>query len=222
MVLCFAFTTFATFEAMDHRFFKYSDPKEQCAAIGLCRGCIKHTQVPCGLKRCFLLVIPMLMIIALMPFTSETHSVSYNTRILGTYYNYSHPVVHQVYEIRFCPAAAIGLLVIALAVLAAARSEPVLKSKVWFAAGAGMLGFGLFRWFLFVPYRENLVWFGFWEEITELLFIVGVCAVLWIFRHGLFRGEAGVRKPMEEPSDSPEILPGEQETAFMPHREAAE
>lgn len=190
MVLCFAFTTFATFEAMDHRFFKYTDSKERCAAAGLCRGCIKYTQVPCGLKRCFLLLIPMLIIVALMPFTANPDPVSYNTRILGTFYNYSHPVVHQVYEIRFCPVAAIGLLAAALAVLAAGKREPVLKSKVLFAAGAGSLGFGLFRWFLFAPYRENLVWFGFWEEITELLFVVGTCAVLWIFRHGLFRREA--------------------------------
>lgn len=190
MVLCFAFTAFATCEAMDHRIFKFSDPKERCAAIGLCRGCIKHTQVPCGLKRCFLLVMPMLIILALMPFTADLHSVSYNTRILGAFYNYSHPVVHQVYEVRFCPAAALVLLVMALAVLATAKVEPVLKSKVLFAAGVGSLGFGFFRWFLFAPYCENLVWFGFWEEITELLFVVGACAVLWIFRHGLFRKEA--------------------------------
>lgn len=221
MVLCFAFTTFATFEAMDRLFFKYSDPKERCAAIGLCRGCIKHTQVPCGLKRCFLLAIPMVIIIALMPFTADLHSVSYNTRILGAFYNYAHPVVHQVYEIRFCPAAAIGLLVVALTALAVARNEPVLKSKVLFAAGAGLLGFGLFRWFLFAPYTENLVWFGFWEEITELIFVVGACAVLWIFRHGLFR-KVGGRNPREEPSDSPGILPGEQETALAPPAEAAE
>jgi hypothetical protein len=39
---------------------------------------------------------------------------------------------------------------------------------------------------LFHTYRDNQVWFGFWEELAELLFIVGVGIVLWIFRTGLF------------------------------------
>lgn len=189
MVLCFAFTTFAACEVMDLRFFKYSDAKDRCAAIGLCAGCIKYAAVPCGLKRCFLLLMPMLVIVAGMPFTADLQSVSYNTRILGTFYNYAHAVAHQVYEVRFCPAMGIVLLAIAVPVLAFAKHEPVLKAKVLFAAGVGSLGFGFFRWLLFAPHRENLVWFEFWEEVTELLFIVGMGALLWIFRHGLFRRE---------------------------------
>ncbi len=35
-------------------------------------------------------------------------------------------------------------------------------------------------------YADNLVWSWSWEEITELLFVAGVCFVLWIFRAGLF------------------------------------
>jgi hypothetical protein len=39
-------------------------------------------------------------------------------------------------------------------------------------------------------YRDHLAWFGFWEEITELLFIIGIGVVLWIFRQGRFDTKA--------------------------------
>lgn len=186
MVLSFAFTTFAAAQAMDHRFFKYTNPKDRCAAIELCRSCTKYTSVPCGLKRSFLLFLPMLIIVALMPFTAALNTISYDTRILGTCYNYSHPIAHQLYEIRFAPAAAIVLLIIAIPFLAFAKNDSMLKSKVLFAAAVGSLGFGFFRWILLACYHDNLVWFECWEEISELLFIVGTLAILWLFRHGLF------------------------------------
>ena len=181
MVLCFALTTYAMLEAADRRFIQFSDSSKHCAALGLCRRCIKHADVPCGLQRCFLLLMPALLIVALMPFTAAPSAVSYNTRILGIAYNYSHAIVHQIYEIRFCPAVAFLLLTVALIVLALGRKEPVAKSKVFFAAGIGSLGFGFFRLILFGIYRDNLVWFDFWEEITEILFVVAVGVVLWIF-----------------------------------------
>ena len=71
-----------------------------------------------------------------------------------------------------------------LVVLAA---EDVILSKLLFAAGMGPLGFSLLRFFLFASFKNNQVWFEFWEEATELLFIAGVGIALWIFRDGLLR-----------------------------------
>ena len=48
------------------------------------------------------------------------------------------------------------------------------------------MGFGLFRLVLLQVYRDNLVWYAAWEEVTELLFVLSAGLVLWIFRHGLF------------------------------------
>ena len=53
MVLCFGLTTFALLEAVDHRLVKYSDAESKCAALSLCRRCIKYADAPCGLKRTF-------------------------------------------------------------------------------------------------------------------------------------------------------------------------
>ena len=55
-----------------------------------------------------------------------------------------------------------------------------------FAAGVGPVGFSMLRTVLTGLYADNLVWSWFWEEGTELLFVAGVCFVLWIFRAGLF------------------------------------
>ena len=62
----------------------------------------------------------------------------------------------------------------------------MLWSKFFLAAGVGALGFSCFRLVFVQVYRDNLAWFSFWEEVTELIFVVGAALVLWIFRHGLF------------------------------------
>jgi hypothetical protein len=41
-------------------------------------------------------------------------------------------------------------------------------------------------------YDQNRVWYLFWEETTELLFIFAVCLVLWVFRRSLLPESARV------------------------------
>lgn len=186
MVLCFGFTTYALLEGLDRRIVHLSDPNSKCEAVGLCRRCWKHADAPCALQRMFLYLIPAAMALSLLPICAEPSSVSYNTTILGSPYNYSHPVVYQIFEIRYCPAAAFLLLGASWIVLGMKRREPVRWSKMFFSAGIGALGFSGLRLVLFSAYRQNLVWFGFWEEVTELIFIAGVAVVLWLFRRGLW------------------------------------
>lgn len=193
MVLCFGLTTFALLEGFDRRLIKFSDADARCAAISLCHRCVKHTDASCGLKRVFMFLIPAAAILTFIPLTAELVSVSYNTRILGTFYNYSHPVVYQILEFRYLPVAALALLAVSLLVLLCKSNEPVLWSKVLFAAGIGALGFSFFRLVFFYAYRDNLVWFGVWEEVTELLFMLGASLVLWSFRPGLFGEESFAR-----------------------------
>jgi rhodanese-related sulfurtransferase len=188
MVLCFGLTVFALLEGIDLRLVKYSDPKARCAALSLCHRCIKHAEAPCGLQRTFLLMIPAVIVLCLMPFCARLLHVSYNTQIWGTFYNYSHPVVYQIFEIRYLPAAALLLLSVSWFVLMFKRGDAVWWSKVFFSAGSGALGFAFFRLLLLHSYRDDLVWFAAWEELTELLFVVSAgLLVLWFFRHGLFR-----------------------------------
>ena len=189
MVLSFAFVTFAVFEGLDNRIIKYSDLDQKCAALGLCRSCIKYTDAPCGLKRLFLFLALAGIVLAFIPLTAEPYMVSFNTQILGAIYNYSHPMIHQLYEIRWCPWFAVLLFAITFIILLFRRDDPVTPAKLCFAAATGYLGFSFFRLFLYAPYHDDFVWFVFWEEITEMVFVLGALFVLWAFRHGLFAKE---------------------------------
>ena len=186
MAMCFGFATFAVFEGMDLRLIRFSGKGQKCAALSLCTRCYKYADVPCGLKRTFLIVIPAVMTLAFMPLTASIKLPSYNASIFGMFYNYSHPAAYQMFEIRYCPILGLLLLGASLGALLLKKGDPVPLAKVLFAAGMGPLGFGLLRLFISTPYGDNLVWFVFWEEATEMLFIAAVAYILWTFRKGLF------------------------------------
>lgn len=185
MVVSFGFVTFALLEGIDRRIIKYSEQEEKCAALDLCRACIKYTEAKCGLKRLFLFFTLACIVLCFIPLTGTPHWVSYNTHILGTFYNYSHPVINQLFEIRLCPIIAMVLFFVTLLILLVKKEDPVTLAKVFFSGGIGYLSFGTLRFFLLASYRDNLLWRAFWEEATELIFVVGVGITLWLFRHKL-------------------------------------
>ena len=184
MLLCFAFTTYAVIEGLDARILRISDPEERCGAVQLCGRCVKHADVPCGLVRVFYLVIAAMAVVSGMLLTADFHEVAYNVEIYGTPYTYANPTAYQLYEIVYCPLAALVMFTVSLAMLI--RGGNLKPAKMAFAGGCGALGFGSLRMILAGAYSRRMVYFVFWEETTELIFIVGVCCVLWIFRRGLF------------------------------------
>ncbi len=189
MVLAFGFTTYAIFEALDTRILNISDPQKKCAAINLCPECIKYkTDEPCGFIRLLLIVIPSVVVLCFMPLLSSLVQKSYNTNILGVLYTYIHPVIYQVFEIRIAPIIAILFFISSFWALWSKKMNSLHLSKILFSAGMGFFGFSMFRLILFAINRDNLVWFVVWEEVTELVYILGICAVFFIFRKRFFEG----------------------------------
>lgn len=188
MAVGFSLIAYATLEGLDRRLIKFSPPGERCAAIGLCRACEKYADVRCGLKRLFKYMIPALMAVAFIPLTAPFQLNAFRTELLGSPYYYHHMVSSQWLELRACPVLALLFLGAAWLVLLFKRHEPVQTSKALMAAGTGPLGFGLMRMALAATFSNNWVWLNFWEEFTELLFILAVCIVLWTFRHRLLPG----------------------------------
>jgi hypothetical protein len=186
MVVGFAFVAYALLEGFDQRIVKFSPEKERCAALSLCRACIKYSDAPCGLKRLFTIMTPALAVLALMPFSVDLNTDAYQTEILGKMHHYFHPVSAQLLELRYCPALALLLFTASWLVLLFKRNRPVALAKPLFAGAAGALSFGLLRMFFTLTFRDDLMWFDVWEEVTELLFILGTAAVLWVFRTSLF------------------------------------
>lgn len=186
MAVSFAFVAYAFLEGFDQRVIKFSPEQERCAALSLCRACVKYTDAPCGLRRLFTVMIPALMVLALMPLSAGFQLTSYVTDILGTIHNYYHLASSQLFELRYCPVLAFGLLAASWLVLRFKKDQPVATSKVLLAAAAGPMSFGILRMFFVAGYSDRLGWFDVWEEITELLFVLGAGLVLWVFRHTLF------------------------------------
>jgi rhodanese-related sulfurtransferase len=187
MVLAFGFSAYALFLSLDQRVVRYSDAKRKCALLEQCGACIKKTDVPCAVRRLYLLAAVVLIVLALMPLAADSFAVIYNTKIFGADYSYSHPAIYQIFEIRYCPIVALIFFAAALVTFYLRKEDPLPSAKILLASGFGFFGFSMFRLVLFQVYRDNLAWFVFWEEVTELIYIAGVGAVLWIFRRQLFR-----------------------------------
>jgi hypothetical protein len=56
----------------------------------------------------------------------------------------------------------------------------------------------MFRVILGLLFASNLVWFYFWEELTELMFIVAVIYLVWNFRKTLMPGFGELAKTMNQ------------------------
>jgi hypothetical protein len=179
MVVGFGFFAFGALEIIDLHVLGYSTRESGCAAN--CDPCHKENGMSCKVRQLALLASIALVVLTFMPLTANFISVSYNTTIFHLPFNYSHPVVYQMFETRFSPAYAIILLGSAIIAGFLGRDGWQI-SKVLAAAGAGALGFSFLRLMVFHFYSNNLVWFEFWEETTELLFVFGLALVLCMFR----------------------------------------
>lgn len=192
MVVAFGFFIYAVIEGIDSRLIKLSEAGQRCAALELCGPCIKTEEVDCGARKTLLLLILVACTLTFMPLQAEFSPISYNSVILGTPYNYSHPILYQIFEKRYCPAWALMLLAIAFVILW--RQPRRLPSPfVWVlsAAGLGALAFSFFRLLLGMVYENNMIWSTFWEELTELVFITSIWTLLLLFRHSLLLEDAG-------------------------------
>jgi rhodanese-related sulfurtransferase/preprotein translocase subunit Sss1 len=187
MVLSFGFLTYALMEGLDKRVIKYGEMAERCAALKLCGSCYKHGDFPCKLRRVFIFLLLCLVILSLIPLSASPFPISYNTTILGTPYHYSHPVVYQLFEIRYAPWAAVVFFAAALWVMWRSKERGFPLAKIFVSVGVGFLAFSFFRLVLFAVYRDNLTWFVGWEEFTELMYVAGVGIFLWIFRQRIFQ-----------------------------------
>jgi len=186
MAVGFSFTAYAVLEGVDLRIFKYSAPKERCAALPLCQACIKYADTPCKLRQLFGVLLPALFCVAAIPLCATLQVTAYHASVLGAMCVFAQPMSCQLFECRYCPFLAMGLLAASWGVLQFKRENPVGFAKVLLAAAIGPMSFGLLRLFLFTTFRDNLIWFDVWEEINELIFTAATAYLLWIFRRSLF------------------------------------
>ncbi len=174
-----------------------SHARRRCALLPLCHTCIKHNATSCGARRLLLFLLPLTAALACMPLSARLDATSYNASLFGLRYNFTHPLIHQLYEIRYLPLAALFLFLTSFLILLFEKRAPFLLARIPFAAGMGALLYSLLMLALYTMYRDNLVWFLFWEEGTELLLIVAIGAVLWTFQHAFLPGGIALSQPRQ-------------------------
>ena len=186
MAVSFGVVIYGAFEALDARLIQLSNSHKRCMFAGLCRECVKSGYTECKSVRLFQLTTEMVVLLGFLPLLAQPTNASYNTEILGTPYHYCRLLLYQYYESCYLPIAAIFLSSIAFLAVTFSKEKQISQlARLFFAASLGALLFSVFRLVLGGIFEENLMWADFWEEATELMFIVGIAAIVWIFRGGL-------------------------------------
>lgn len=186
MVLAFGFFACAFFEILDQRLLHINSGK--CALNELCGTCKRNAPLSCSARRIGLLTLTMMMLASCLPLTVSSSSESYLTNLFGFPYSYARFDFQQWYETRALPVFALLFFMLALLPLLRAKGKPIPHAtKILFSAGIGALGFSLFRTALAAMFANHLVWFEFWEEASEWMFISALGFILWQFRNSLLQ-----------------------------------
>jgi len=184
-------TSWGLFVMLDQRTLGLSDPKAGCSLRRLCGRCWKQEEVSCLLQRVMLFLAPAFAVVSLMPWTAPLRSSHSLSMVFGTPVAFGYPIDLQLADFRVYPLIAAVLLLAAL-VLLLGGGHSLRRAQLPLFGGIGFMSFSLFRFFLLEAYRTAPVWADFWEETTELLFILGLGLFLFFYRRrlGLTREEA--------------------------------
>jgi hypothetical protein len=194
MALAFGLIAFALLDGLDARLLRIDTPDASCLLAGrLCETRQRHSPGGCAARRSAQLALVLAAVLAFLPLMAGLAPHAYLTRIFGFPYSYTRFELYEWYERRALPLIALVCFGLAwLPFLRRAAAPIPFASKALFCAGIGALGFSLFRLALASIFSQNLVWFEFWEETSELMFVLGCAFFVWQFRHVLARtGIAG-------------------------------
>lgn len=195
MVVCFGLVLYALMETLDRRTLLFSERERRCALLPQCGRCWKYVDMDCSLRNIFLFLIPVTAATAAIPLTAPIRQFLYAGEVFGSFQTFGHPFVTQILEVRIYPLLSLVFLVMSFILLLQLKEGGFGPSKVFYAMGAGLLGFSLMRFLFFWGYGENPLWADVWEELTEFLFVT---ALLWI----VLRVRVVSRRTAEESSPS--------------------
>lgn len=186
MVLAFAFTMYALLDGLDARLLRLTESRGACAALPLCGSCSRNLPSGCKARSLALWLLPLLAVLPFLPLSAPLQPDAYAVSVFGFPYSYIRLDFYEAYERRILPVFALLCLVAAWIPLLRKGEPPIPPfTKILFSAGLGALGFSFFRMTLSGIFAGNLIWFEFWEEVTELMFVVMLGLLLWQFRERL-------------------------------------
>ena len=134
----------------------------------------------------FRFIAPAAAILTFIPLLTPLNADAYAVTLFGIPYSYTRFDFYLLYERRILPLIPLFAFIAAGIPYLKKGQKPLPPlSKLFFSVGFGTFGFAFFRVALNALFVDNLVWFEFWEEMTELIFIAAVGYVLWSFRNTL-------------------------------------
>ncbi len=160
---------------LDGRVLRLTEGSPSCVLRRLCGACPsaegRPGARPCRLRWLIKMAAPAAAIFCLMPWCLPIRPLRLTADILGARVLFSYSDFLQVIDFRIYPAIALASL--SVAALRIWRGPMSLtNAQLPFFAGAGLLSFSLFRFLLLNAFRDAPAWMNFWEETTELIFVL--------------------------------------------------
>lgn len=202
MVGMSALLPWSLFLLLDRRVLHLTDPRSPCLGQRFCGRCWKRDGGSCGVRQLLLATIPALVAISAVSLCLPLTSGSVLVSVFGTDVRYGSTLAAELVQFRLFPAAGIALLLVGLAVLLRGEAH-VRRAHLPLFLGLGFSLFSLMRFTLLRSFSGALPWADTWEELTELLTVLAVGALLWIFRRPLGLAAApGGRSPPPTSSEA--------------------
>lgn len=197
MVAMSVFIPWGIYRLLDERFLHFSDPAERCLAQRFCGRCAKREAVRCGLHDLMLFMLLGLAVVALMPWSSALQPTRRVAMVFSSAVEYGQPIINQIIELRVFPIIGGAGLLLTFGILLLGGPAAVRRAEPVFYVSIGFTSYPLLRHLLMNAYRDQLYWSDFWEETTELLMILGIGLMLYVFRGQLGLGGKPAEKALE-------------------------
>ncbi|HET8542801.1 MAG TPA: rhodanese-like domain-containing protein [Anaeromyxobacter sp.] len=195
MVAMSALVPWGLWRLLEDRVLHYDDPDHGCAIQRFCGRCWKRDPVRCGLHDLMIPVVIGLAVVALMPLSAPLRPTMFRTEVFGSAADYGEPILNHLVELRLYPVLGALLFLATLPFLLRGGPGSLRRAEPVFYAALGFTLYPALRHLLVNAYRERLHWSDFWEELTELLAMVTLGLLLWIFRGQLGLARRGAEAP---------------------------
>ncbi len=185
MMLCFAWFMSWAIDILKQKLITFNVSK-RCSLVPLCSSCSYSKGKRCRVESLQQIISMACIIVALIPLTMSITHTSYTAIVFGEPYFYSHAALYQLHELRVLPIIAIVLFITSLLFSYIGQEKYRRLTDDLCAFGLGVIGFMIFRVALYGLFFSDISYFNFWEEGTELLFIIFIFIYMWIFHNGLY------------------------------------
>jgi hypothetical protein len=169
---------------IDDRLIHFSVKNSKCEWIKFCGSCWKFTEATCKFKQLSWFVIPAIAAVALLPLPAPISSSHMVTWVLGNESHFVLSPLMQWLEFRIFPLLACLFILVSLFFMTG-NMAGLKKAQGFFFLGFGFMMYSLLRFFLNSGFAGLPQWSNFWEEMTELMMVMGLAIFLRLFRKQL-------------------------------------